>query len=105
MGRTKDEINQLIDRANVYKGRIWKTQGKEFRFISAGVAIDITVTDSANKKNEESYQINGIILRASDGTLLPKTLEQIINHFQKEDEQNKKKIEINQQSEPDKPES
>lgn len=85
MKRTKEEAEQLIREANLYKDRIWKIQGKEYKLISCGLAFNSGEQDSANKNLEENYQIKGIRIEAPDGSSMHTTLEKIIDHFRKED--------------------
>lgn len=90
MKKTFEEASQLKTKADNYINRVWKTRGKEFKFISSGVLFNSSEkTKGDSKQKEENYQIKHIRLEAPDGEKLPKTLEQIIAHFKKEDEENK----------------
>lgn len=82
MKRTKEEVDLLINEAKKYEGKVWKTLGKEFKFISAGNSFatsEKVVNDISSKPM--NYQVIGIKLETKDGEKLPKTLEQIIEHF------------------------
>lgn len=82
MKRTKEEADLLIKEAKQYEGKVWKTLGREYIFKSAGTLFSTSEKMENDKSSKPmNYQIMGIRLETKDGEKLPKTLEQIIEHF------------------------
>ena len=77
MGLTEKQVEDLILRADKFKGKVWEIRGKKFIFSKAGAAEVISA-----KGDPEEYKINGI-LETEDGDMLTKPLKKVVMHFEK----------------------